>query len=138
LKGSGWFSLFFVCLDSICVITYYFIFCVIKNPQDTASVSLLVTVVRRNCRNVAGRTGLEFQPALTLTEVILFTLSWLVDLCMVRPLLLRISGHWQVAGSIPDVIGVFHLLNLSDRTMALGSTQASNKNISRALKTAGA
>ena len=30
----------------------------------------------------------------------------------------------KVAGSIPDgVIGIFHLHNPSDRTMALGSTQ---------------
>jgi hypothetical protein len=96
---------------------------VIKNPQDTASVWPLVTVDRRNGRNIAGRTGLNFQPALTLNEVILFTLSWLVDLCIVLSLLLRISGQWQVAGSIPDVIGIFYLLNLSDRTMVLGSTQ---------------
>jgi hypothetical protein len=93
---------------------------VIKNPQETASVWLLVTVVRRNCSSIAGRTGLDFLPALTLTDVILFTLSWLVDLCIVLSLLLRISGHWQVAGSIPDdVIGIFHLLSLSDRNVAL-------------------
>ena len=85
---------------------------------------LQVTVVRINCRNIAGHTDLDFQPALTLTEVILFTLSWLVGLCIVLSLLLRISGHWQVADSIPDdVIGVSHLHNLSDRTVALGSTQ---------------
>jgi len=68
---------------------------------------------------------LDFQPALTFAEVILFTLSWLVDLCIVLSLLLlRISGQWQGAGLLPDdVIGIFHLLNLSDRTMALGSIQ---------------
>jgi len=97
---------------------------VIKNPQDIASVWLLVTVVRRNCRNIAGRTGLDFQPALTLAEVTLFALSWLVDFCIVLSLLLRISGQLQVAGSIPDdVIGIFNFLNLSDPTMALESTQ---------------
>ena len=96
----------------------------IKNSKDTASVWLLVSVVRRNCRNIAGRTGLDFQPALTLTEVTLFALSWLVDLRIVLSLLLRISGQWQVAGSIPDdVIGIFNFLNLSDRTVALGSTR---------------
>jgi hypothetical protein len=40
----------------------------------------------------------------------------------------------KVAGSIPDVIGIFHLHNLSNRTMALGSTQSlteiSTRNIS--------
>ena len=35
----------------------------------------------------------------------------------------------KVAGSIPDgVIGIFHGHNPSDRTMALGSTQTSNRN----------
>jgi len=28
-----------------------------------------------------------------------------------------------ITGSIPDVIGIFHLRNPSDRTMALGSTR---------------
>jgi len=45
-----------------------------------------------------------------------------------RRLLLYISRHcllhFLVAGSIPDgVIGIFHLHNLSDRTMVLGSTE---------------
>jgi hypothetical protein len=52
-----------------------FIFCVIKNPQDAASACLLVTVHRRNGRNIAGRTVLDFRAALTLNEVILFALS---------------------------------------------------------------
>ena len=35
----------------------------------------------------------------------------------------------KVAGSIPDgVIGMFHSHNPPDRTMALGSTQVSNRN----------
>jgi hypothetical protein len=34
------------------------------------------------------------------------------------------ATSWKVAGSIPDgVTGVFHWLNPSGRTMALGSTQ---------------
>ena len=34
------------------------------------------------------------------------------------------ATNWKVAGSIPDgVIGIFHLHNPFDRTMALGSTQ---------------
>ena len=49
----------------------------------------------------------------------------------------------KVAGSIPEgLIGIFHLHNPSDRTMALGSTQPltemSTSNISRGVKAAGA
>jgi hypothetical protein len=49
----------------------------------------------------------------------------------------------KVAGSIPDsVIGIFHLHNTSDRTMALGSTQLltemSTRSISWGVKAAGA
>jgi hypothetical protein len=81
---------------------------------------------------------LDFRAALTLNEVILFALSWLVDLCIVLSLLLRISGQWQVASSIPDVNWIFYLLNLSDRTMALGSTQPLTGIFPGTLKTAGA
>ena len=35
----------------------------------------------------------------------------------------RCATNRKVAGSIPDVIGIFHSHNPSDRTMALGSTQ---------------
>jgi len=35
----------------------------------------------------------------------------------------RCTTNRKVAGSIPDVIGIFHSHNPSDRTMALGSTQ---------------
>jgi hypothetical protein len=49
----------------------------------------------------------------------------------------------KVAGSIPDgVIGIFHLHNPSDRTMALGSTQPltgmSTRSISLGVKAVGA
>ena len=37
----------------------------------------------------------------------------------------RCATNRKVAGPIPDgVIGIFHLHNPSDRTMALGSTQS--------------
>ena len=39
------------------------------------------------------------------------------------------ATNQEVVGSIPDgVIGVFHLHNTSDRTMALGVDSASNRN----------
>ena len=33
------------------------------------------------------------------------------------------TTSWEVAGSVPDVIGIFHWRNPSGRTMALGLTQ---------------
>jgi hypothetical protein len=43
---------------------------------------------------------------------------------MVAQLLRYCATNRKVAVSIPDgVIGIFHLHNTSDRTMALGSTQ---------------
>jgi len=46
------------------------------------------------------------------------------------------ATNWKVAGLIPDgFIGIFHLYNPSDRTMALGSTkpltEMSTRSISR-------
>jgi hypothetical protein len=44
-------------------------------------------------------------------------------------LFLRIwSSSQKVAGSIPDVTGIFHLHNPSGRTMVLGSTLPLNRN----------
>jgi hypothetical protein len=43
---------------------------------------------------------------------------------MVAQWLRHCATNRKVAGSIPDgVTGIFHVHNLSDRTMALGSTQ---------------
>ena len=67
--------------------------------------------------------------------------------CVVAPgsgmeWLRRCATNRKVAGSIPaGVIGIFHLHNASDRTMALGSTQPltemSIRSISWGVKTAG-
>ena len=53
------------------------------------------------------------------------------------------SKRWKIAGLIPEGdIGIFHIHNSSDRTMALGSPQClpdtSPRNISWAIKVAGA
>ena len=48
-----------------------------------------------------------------------------------RSWLRHCSGSRKVAGSIPDgIIGIFHWHNPSGRTMTLGSTEMSTKNIS--------
>jgi hypothetical protein len=58
------------------------------------------------------------------------------------PCIYHCATSRKIAGSIPDVIRIFHLLNPSGRTMALGSTQPltemSTRDISLGVKAAGA
>jgi len=58
------------------------------------------------------------------------------------PCIYHCATSRKVAGSIPDVIRIFHLLNPSGRTTALGSTQPltemSTRDISLGVKAAGA
>jgi len=71
------------------------------------------------------------------------TVLWGYGATMWRSWLRHCATSWKVAGSIPDgANGIFHLLNPSGRTMALGFTQPlteiSTRNISWGVKAAGA
>jgi hypothetical protein len=58
------------------------------------------------------------------TLLFIFVYVYVSSLCLVAQWLRYCATNRKVAGSIPDgVIGIFHCHNLSDRTMALGSTQ---------------
>jgi hypothetical protein len=104
--------------------------CGVSNVCDREASTMRRPWPTRGCRAIGKKksyTGCRVWTTMTLCSLLTLWQHFIHDEYMVIPHLPGVQVYTvgqKVAGSIPDgVIGIFHLLNPSDRTMALGSTQ---------------